>query len=195
MKTCSARGDTRRRFERLSGRGSEEKVLVLDTSAFIAGYGAPGSGEALYTVPAVKGEVREGGLQRFRLENAEKMGVLTIIDPGEKYRSEVQRVLTEMGETGVLSEADTQILSLGLQLKTEGKKTVIVSDDYAVQNIADKLGLGIKSLVTRGIKKRYRWISYCPGCRRGFQDPPADRVCTVCGTTLKRRPSTERKIA
>jgi UPF0271 protein len=178
----------------LSGRGVEEKVLVLDTSAFIAGYGAPGSGEALYTVPAVKGEVREGGLQRFRFENAEKMGVLTVIEPGEKYRSEVQRVLTEMGETGVLSEADTQILSLGLQLKTEGKKTVIVSDDYAVQNVADKLGLGIKSLVTQGIKKRYRWISYCPGCRRVFQDPPADRVCTVCGTTLKRRPSIERKI-
>lgn len=178
----------------MSGRGGEEKVLVLDTSAFIAGYGAPGSGEALYTVPAVKGEVREGGLQRFRLENAEKMGVLTIIDPGEKYRNEVQRVLTEMGETGVLSEADTQILSLGLQLKTEGKKVVIVSDDYAVQNVADKLELGIKSLVTQGIKKRYRWITYCPGCRRVFQDPPADRVCTVCGTRLKRRPSTERKI-
>jgi UPF0271 protein len=182
------------RFERLYDRGGEAKVLVLDTSAFIAGYGSPGSGEALYTVPAVKGEVREGGLQRFRLENAEKMGILTVLEPEEKYRSEVQRVLVEMGETGVLSEADTQILSLGLQLKNEGKTTVIVSDDYAVQNVADKLGLGIKSLVTRGIKKRYRWITYCPGCRRNFQDPPADRVCTVCGTSLKRRPSTERKI-
>jgi len=178
----------------LSGGGGEVKVLVLDTSAFIAGYGAPGSGKILYTVPAVKDEVREGGLQRFRLENAEKMGVLTIIAPMEKYRSEVQRVLTEMGETGVLSEADTQILSLGLQLKTEGKKTVIVSDDYAVQNLADKLGLGIKSLVTQGIKKRYRWITYCPGCRQTFKNPPADKVCTVCGTRLKRRPSTERKI-
>ena len=169
-------------------------VLVLDTSAFIAGYGAPGSGEALYTVPTVKEEVREGGLQRFRLENAEKMGVLTVIEPLKKYRIEVQRVLTEMGETGVLSEADTQILSLGLQLKTEGNNAVIVSDDYAVQNLADKLGLGIKSLVTQGIKKRYRWITYCPGCRRAFKVPPADRICTVCGTRLKRRPSTERKI-
>ena len=178
----------------MSDRGGEAKVLVLDTSAFIAGYGAPGSGEVLFTVPAVKEEVREGGLQRYRFENAEKMGVLTVIEPGEEYRKEVQRVLTEMGEAGVLSEADTQILSLGLQQKTEGKKTVIVSDDYAVQNVADKLGLGIKSLVTQGIKKRYRWITYCPGCRRAFHDPPADRICTVCGTALKRRPSTERKI-
>jgi UPF0271 protein len=182
------------RFERLSNGDDEAKVLVLDTSAFIAGYGAPGSDEALYTVPAVKGEVREGGLQRFRLENAERTGVLRVLEPGEKHRKEVQRVLVEMGETGVLSEADTQLLSLGLQLKNEGKNTVIVSDDYAVQNIADRLGLGIKSLVTQGIKRRYRWITYCPGCRRGFQDPPADRVCPVCGTRLKRRPSTERKI-
>jgi len=178
----------------LPGGEGEAEVMVLDTSAFIAGYGAPGSGEALYTVPAVKEEVREGGLQRFRLENAESTGVLTVLEPGENVRKEVKRVLAEMGETGVLSEADTQILSLGLQLKNEGKKPVIVSDDYAVQNVADRLGLGIKSLRTRGIKRRYRWITYCPGCRRAFQDPPADRICTVCGTTLKRRPSTERKI-
>ena len=176
-----------------SGAGGAE-VRVLDTSAFIAGYGGPGSGEALYTVPAVKGEVREGGLQRFRLENAERAGLLTVLEPEENYRKEVQRVLAEMGEIGVLSEADTQILSLGLQLKTEGNKTVIVSDDYAVQNIADRLGLGIKSLRTQGIKRRYKWITYCPGCRRTFEDPPADRVCPVCGTRLKRRPSTERKI-
>ncbi|MBL7079891.1 DNA-binding protein [Candidatus Bathyarchaeota archaeon] len=179
----------------MSGRGGEAEVLVLDTSAFISGYGAPGSGEALYTVPAVKGEVREGGLQRLRLENAERTGVLTVLEPGEKYRKEVQRVLAEMGETRVLSEADTQILSLGLQLKTEGKNTAIVSDDYAVQNVADRLGLGIKSLVTRGIKKRYRWTTYCPGCRRTYQDPPRDGVCQICGTKLKRRPSTEREIA
>ena len=178
----------------MSSGGGEAEVLVLDTSAFIAGYGAPVSGEVLYTVPAVKGEVKEGGLQRFRLENAEKMGKLMVREPGEEYKLEVQRVLAEMGETRVLSEADTQLLSLGLQLKTEGKVPVIVSDDYAVQNVADKLGLGIKSLVTRGIKKRYRWITYCPGCRRAFQDPPADGICTVCGTKLKRRPSTEREI-
>jgi UPF0271 protein len=159
------------RFERLSRDDGEAEVLVLDTSAFIAGYGVPESSEVLYTVPGVKDEVKAGGLQRLRLENAEKMGVLTVLLPGEEYRNEVKRVFEEMGEAGVLSDADIQILSLGLQLKYEGKKTVIVSDDYAVQNVADRLGLGIKSLVTPGIKRRYRWITY-----------------------LKRRPSTEKKI-
>jgi UPF0271 protein len=168
--------------------------LVLDTSAFIAGYGVPGSGEALYTVPAVKDEVREGGLHRIRLENAVLTGKLEILEPGEAYMDEVQRVLDDIGETGVLSEADTQIISLGLQLKAEGRNSVIVSDDYAVQNVADRLGLGYKGLVTQGIKRRYRWITYCPGCRKTFQNPPGDGVCTVCGTKLKRRPSIERNI-
>jgi UPF0271 protein len=99
-----------------------------------------------------------------------------------------------MGETRVLSKADIQILSLGLQLKAEGKNTIIVSDDYAVQNVADRLRLGYKGLVTQGIKRRYRWITYCPGCRRTFQDPPEDGICLICGTKLKRRPSIEREI-
>jgi UPF0271 protein len=174
--------------------GKDEEALVLDTSAFIAGYGAPVSREALYTVPAVKEEVREGGLHRLRLENAVLTGKLMILEPGEEYMDEVQRVLDDMGETGVLSETDIQILSLGLQLKAEGKNTVIVSDDYAIQNIADRLKLGYHGLVTQGIKRRYRWIIYCPGCRRTFQDPPRDEVCPICGTKIKRRPSVERKI-
>jgi len=178
----------------LNDSGREEETLVLDTSAFIAGYGVPGSSEALYTVPAVKEEVREGGLHRIRLENAVLSGKLAIIEPSGEYVDKVQRVLEDMGETRILSEADIQILSLGLQLKDEGRNTVIVSDDYAVQNVADRLGLGYKGLVTQGIKKRYKWITYCPGCRRTFQDPPGDEVCTVCGTKLKRRPSVERDI-
>ena len=178
----------------MTGGGRDKETLVLDTSAFIAGYGAPGSGEDLYTVPAVKEEVREGGLHRIRLENAVLTGKLVILEPGDEYVDEVQRVLKDMGEAGILSEADTQILSLGLQLKAEGRNTVIVSDDYAVQNVADRLGLGYKGLVTQGIKRRYRWITYCPGCRRTFHDPPGDGVCTVCGTKLKRRPSIEREI-
>jgi UPF0271 protein len=174
--------------------GREEEALVLDTSAFIAGYGAPVKGETLYTVSAVKEEVREGGLHRIRLENAVLTGKLAILEPGEEYMDEVQCVLDDMGEIGVLSEADTQILSLGLQLKAEGRNTIIVSDDYAVQNVADRLGLGYKGLVTQGIKRRYRWITYCPGCRQTFQDPPGDGVCLICGTKLKRRPSIEREI-
>jgi UPF0271 protein len=181
-------------IDKMSSVGNETEVFVLDTSAFIAGYGSPRSGESLYTVPAVKGEIRAGGLQRFRLENAERTGLLIVLKPEEKYRKEVQRVLSELGETRVLSEADLQVLSLGIQLQGEGNRTIIVSDDYAVQNIADRMMLGIKSVRTRGIKRRYKWITYCPGCRRTFEDPPIDNVCSVCGTFLKRRPSTERKI-
>ena len=133
-------------------------ALILDTSAFIAGYGAPESTEALYTVPAVKNEVKEGTLNRLRIENALKAGVLKMVYPEEKYIDEVLRVLVKLGENRILSDADIQIVALGIQLKDRGITPIIVSDDYAVQNLADKLKLSFKSLVTPGIKRRYRWM-------------------------------------
>ncbi|MGD2201261.1 MAG: hypothetical protein PVJ38_06505, partial [Candidatus Bathyarchaeota archaeon] len=102
--------------------------------------------------------------------------------------------LRELGEERALSKADVQVLALGLQLKAAGATPIIVSDDYAVQNVADRLNIEFKGLTTTGIKRRYRWITYCPGCKKTFHEPEGGNSCPVCGTELKRRPSTERKI-
>ncbi len=174
--------------------GLEINVLILDTSAFIAGYSVQKSDELIYTVPSVREEIKEGTINRLRFENAVTSGSLKIIEPENIYREQVQSLLKNIGDDNILSITDIQIISLGIQLKTNGMTPTIVSDDYAVQNAADKLGFEFKGLMTPGIKRRYRWITYCPGCKKIFKDPPINRICTICGTKLKRRPSVERKI-
>jgi len=170
------------------------KAIVLDTSALVMGYEAAEVDAEHYTVPSVVDEMQRDDIRRLRLESAIEAGSITVRSPQPKYRAEVTRVIGEMGETEALSEADAELLSLGAQLKEEGWDTTLISDDYSVQNVASELGLGFKGLATRGIRRQFRWVIYCPGCRRTFEEPQEGEVCPVCGTKLKRRPSGKREL-
>ena len=174
-------------------RGSR-RVLLLDTSAFISGYEMLDASLEHLTVPEVAEELREGSLTRLRLENAQRSGRLKIFFPEPKYLEEVETITLQLGEREVLSAADKQLLALGLQVKDGGGEPVIVSDDYSVQNTADRMSLGFQSLSTRGIQRRFEWTIYCPGCRRVFEEPQRGGVCPICGTQLKRKPGRKQSL-
>ena len=168
------------------------RAVLLDTSAFILGYETSEVDADHYTVPAVREELQRENLSRLRFDTALRTGRLQVLRPGHRYAAEVEAAAAELGETGVLSHADRELLALGLQLRAEGKRPVIVSEDYSVQNMADRLGLGYRGLATPGIKRRFEWVIYCPGCRRTFKEPQPGGVCPVCGTALKRKPGRKR---
>ena len=170
------------------------KAIVLDTSALIMGYETAEVEAEHYTVPSVREEIHRDDIRKLRLDSAINSGRITVRSPDPKYRGETQRVIGEMGESDALSEADAELLALGAQLKGEGWETTVVSDDYSVQNVASELGLGFKGLATQGIKRQFKWETYCPGCRRTFEEPQEDGVCPICGTDLKRRPSRKRPL-
>ena len=174
---------------------AQGNVLLLDTSAFILGYMATDTNAEHYSVPAVRDELIEGSLNRLRFDNAVSTGHLKVLDPALKFLEELREVAREMGEEGVLSITDKQLLALGLSLLSQGKVSTVVSDDYSVQNMANRLGLGFKSLATPGIQRRFDWIVYCPGCRRRFEDLQKGKTCPICGTELKRRPGDKKRIS
>ncbi|UCD44353.1 MAG: hypothetical protein JSV27_09510 [Candidatus Bathyarchaeota archaeon] len=163
------------------------RVLLLDASAFILGYEASEGDQKHYTVTSVLEEVRDD-LQRIRLENAIKYGLIRVVSPTPESTARVKSIISELGESATLSRTDTELLALGLQLREEGHEPTVVTDDYSVQNVATRLGLSFKGLGTPGIKRVFEWVIYCPGCRRQFQESQPDGVCPICGTALKRRP-------
>ncbi|MDX1612568.1 MAG: heavy metal-binding domain-containing protein, partial [Candidatus Thermoplasmatota archaeon] len=63
---------------------------------------------------------------------------------------------------------------------------VLVTDDYAVQNVASTLGVEVMPFAQEGIKETLTWEWYCPGCRNHVGDEKGR--CPVCDTVLKRRP-------
>lgn len=167
-------------------------VIVLDTSAFIMGYNPSTPGEA-FSVTAVEDELSPGTMPHLRFQMFKDRGELTIREPTPRARGIVKESVSHLGESGYVSEADREVLALALDLKSEEKAPVIVSDDYAVQNLAEHLQLNYRSLASYGILHKFQWIMYCPACHRKYK-PPAKK-CTFCGSILKRKVLSRRRTS
>jgi UPF0271 protein len=145
---------------------------AVDASLFFSDATLEGE---IFTTPSVVEEVADLR-SRCRLEALLASG-LSVATP---LKESVKRVVTAAGETGDvtrLSPADTDLLALSLDLGA-----VIVTDDYAIQNVAQKLGLGVQGILQRKASPR-RWKFRCPGCNRRYS---AAGTCPVCGSLLSR---------
>ncbi len=168
------------------------RVLVLDTSAFIMGFNPSPMGHT-FTVDAVEKELSLGTIAQLRLRLSQEKGDLTVQPPSDRARDMVESTSRQLGERRYVSEADRDVVALAFDLKDSGLDPLIVSDDYAVQNLAEHLGLAYGSLANFGIVHRFRWVMYCPACHRRFKPP--EKICRVCGTGLKRKVLAKTRIA
>ncbi len=168
------------------------RTLVLDTSAFIAGFNSSAVDCDLYSVPEVEGELTRDDLLKVRFQAAVESGKLRILSPDARYLGAVREASKEMGDTRYLSEADMHVIALAAQLKDEERSPTIVTDDYSIQNMATKIGVNFTSLATFGIRYQLQWLLYCPGCRRKYPSDYKHRDCEICGTRLKRKPQTKK---
>jgi UPF0271 protein len=113
---------------------------------------------------------------------------LMVRTPRISLLKKVKEASRRVGDVRYLSEADMQVLALALELKSAGLDPLILTDDYSIQNVANKIGVNFTSLVTYGIKFRFDWILYCPACHRKYPSDYKFKSCEVCGTELKRKP-------
>jgi len=163
-------------------------IMVLDTSAFLAGYDPFSRSEEQVTVPKVREEIRKNSLKWMRFEIAIEAGKLKVKAPQEKFFNKAKTSATNVGDSYLLSETDTQLLALALELRTEGYTPQILTDDYSIQNVATQLGIEFSALATFGIKRLLVWNRYCPACHRQYPINCSFNECQICGTQLKRKP-------
>ncbi len=148
-----------------------------------------------FTVPKVEEEIKLKAMDQLRFNTAVEGGKLKVQMPSEEYLAKVKTAATIVGDSFFLSETDTQVLALALELKATGHNPRIITDDYSIQNVATKIGIEYTSLTTFGISRLLKWIRYCPACRRQYPANYSSRECPVCGTPLKRKPQrTAKKI-
>jgi UPF0271 protein len=171
----------------------KRRIIVLDTSAFIAGFDPHSVSNATYSVEAVEAELASGSLPWVRFKTAVQNGKLKLKTPDQKFLDKVKRSSQEVGDVFFLSDVDLQVLALALELKGNGNEPLVVTDDYSIQNVANQLNLKFASLLTFGIRFKLHWIRYCPACRRKYPPDYQHKKCEICGTTLKRKPL--RKVA
>jgi len=159
------------------------KVYVLDTSAVIAGF-VPGLAEAeQVTVHEVLEEARDL-CSKLELETAIAAGKVRVVEPSREALDEIGERVAKTGD--LVSAVDTKLLALALDLKRAGEEPELVTDDYAIQNLASLFDLPYRRIVMPGIKEVLRWEMVCPACNRKYT--PAASQCEVCGSFLVRRP-------
>lgn len=170
------------------------RAIVLDTSAFIAGFDPLAVPERQYTVSEVRRELIAGSMPWMRFKAAVENRKLMVRKPKDFFLQEIRVASRKVGDISYLSEADLQVLALALELKDRGLRPLIVTDDYSIQNVANKIDVEFTSLMTFGIKFRFKWILYCPACYRKYPPDYKFKICEVCGTTLKRKPKKKTRL-
>ncbi len=172
---------------------NHRRVVVLDTSAFVAGFDPFSSSDEQVTAPAVETEIRRNSMIKMRFEIALESGKVKIKTPNPQSMDKAQSSAIKVGDAHNLSEADIQLLALAVQLKSEGYKPQIITDDYSIQNVAKQLGIEFVALTTFGIKRLLEWIRYCPACHKHYSTDSKFMNCQICGTELKRKPQRQPK--
>ncbi len=147
-------------------------MYVLDASVFFSGWR---TSEPCLTTSETVEEIRDTA-SRIRFEIFLSEG-LRVCEPTLASIKKVREGMERSGDAGKLSATDVGLLALALD--TGG---TLVTDDFALQNVALHLDVDILPIHQRKAKAR-TWRYRCTGCGRyGEGSGP----CPICGSPMKR---------
>jgi len=159
-----------------------EDRLVVDTSALLYWPLTELNGAII-----VQSQVKE--LERHspaRAEMVEAVGVI-ISEPTVDSISSASMAAMETGDMGGLSVTDLHLVAMAYE-----RNCVLVTDDYRMQNLSERMGVRWRSVDSDGISEFWIWRLKCVGCGREFDSPesPTNRKgilgeCIDCGSDLK----------
>jgi UPF0271 protein len=149
-------------------------VFVLDSVTFLTRRHPQGE---LLTVSGVESEL----VNRRSREYHEQLVAagMQVAMASEIARQQVETSAQGTGDAGVLSPVDLDLLALALE-----RDATLLTDDFAMQNVAVTLGIAWLPVEIDGIAKQLRWRWTCSGCRQRWDEPHDE--CPTCGSELRR---------
>ena len=152
--------------------------FALDAPAFYQGFHLH-SNNTCITTGLVFEEISHIQEKFSVLESLISNKRIVILEPDEKTIEMINSIITQIGETR-LSKADISIIALAKE-----SNATLVTDDFAICNLAKTLAIELLNLGTKGIKDTRKWIKFCKSCGKGY--PPTQKVCSLCGNKLRTR--------
>ena len=151
---------------------------VLDSSAFYAGIPFS-SNEPSYITSLVYNEIEHIKKDHDAIQILIETKRLTINEPEDRFVTSTIDAAKKSGDVSNLSDEDISTIALSLQLNAD-----LVTDDFAVSNVAKSINIKVIPVMTNGIKNVVIWKYYCPGCKTDFSKLTE---CPRCGNKLKRK--------
>jgi UPF0271 protein len=155
-----------------------EQDQIYDASAFYAGIPFA-STETGYTTSLVFEEIKHIKKNHGALDVLIDTNRLRIQDPDDNSVKIVSEAAKKTGDYQKLSEADISAVALCYQLKGR-----LITDDFAITNLAKNLNLDVRSVMTKGIRTVGKWNYYCSACKKEFL---AITTCPICGNKLNKK--------
>jgi endoribonuclease Nob1 len=163
--------------------GSQNSAFsyALDAGAFYTGILFQSSARgSYYTTPVVFDEVKHIRKSHGAIQALLESNTLQVVNSDGENIEKVVAAARKTGDYTRLSQADISIIALALQLKI-----TLITNDYAVANVASTLKIPVKSTSGKGMKETRKWIAYCSACGRVFG--PVAKECRLCGNRLRRK--------
>lgn len=157
------------------------RAYILDTSLLLGGKEPPRDGD-WYTTNEAAHEVSPGGKDARRFEQWKDLG-MELRSPLPDSEDRVDEVAMRAGNLGRLSVADRSLLALALELGG-----TLVTDDHTMLDVADRLGLEVRTINSEGIQETVDWKPRCTGCGKWFEQMPKRDECIICGSPVKAKP-------
>ena len=158
-----------------------EPAYILDSTAFYAGIPYQGNGR-YYTTYLVLEEVKHHNVGSSLIHSR-----VQVTEPTPASLNRVRMTAAKTGDIGALSQTDISLLALGLDMMGNDGGVSLVSDDFAVRNVAEVLSIPLAPTSMKGGEwKSMTWKIYCRGCGKTYTNPKLT-VCPVCGTQLVRK--------
>ncbi len=161
-------------------------LYLLDSSAVLNDFGFEFLPAHKYVTTQLAVAEFKDLRSRHLMENALQQNLLSIEEPCKESLQRVNEVVSKKG-FNKLSKTDFSLLALGLDLKKQGKKFILITDDYSIQNFAKILEIPFESAMRGEIGKTIAFSISCPSCGKTFPAGSKERKCSVCGSLLKRK--------
>ena len=154
---------------------------VLDATAFYAGLPFR-SHDRYHITDMVYNEIQHIKKNHDAIQILIDTKRLLIQQPSHIHVKKAKNFAEKTGDLTSLSDEDISYIALSLELGSE-----LLTDDFAVSNVAKNLGIQVIPVMTKGIKTVGRWIHYCSSC--GISSKKL--TCTNCGNKITKKLITE----
>lgn len=125
-------------------------------------------------IPSVAYDEIQSRIAQFHSANSQ----ISVQDPKSKSITKIQSLAKTVGQKG-LSKQDIAILALAYEILQEGEEVCLISDDFAVKNVANFAKIPVKGyLLKRGEESR-KYFYVCNACQEVYNMVVDE--CDVCG--------------
>ena len=159
---------------------------IADTAVFINDNNTSYQYNEMITTFSVRNELKNQ--QSILKIDIAKMYGLRIEN---SYPSQIKYVINKAKKTkdfDNLSQTDIEIIAKSL----EYPNSILLTDDYSIQNVAFYIGINTESVTSdRNIKYNILWNKQCIGCKKIYNN---GNICPICGSKLIRKIKTKKLI-